>query len=174
LRGAPGLVVWFAGGEGRRGERAALHARAARLGVSTRVRWLGWRDDVPELLAACDLVAFLPAREEGFGLPLIEAMAAGRPLITLDRGPAAEIVIPGVTGILVAPRPPGTRAEDAAPAALALAVKNLALDAAARERLGRAARREAEQRFDLPRMARAFEEVFERTARRGGQRSFPV
>lgn len=190
LRVAPRLVVWFAGGEGRRGERVALQARAARLGVAGRVRWLGWRDDMPDLMAASDLVAFLPVREEGFGLPLIEAMAAGRPVITLDRGPAPEIVAHGRTGFLVGLRGPVADAEEATrkrrsadagletgpedAAAVAGAVARLALDGAARERVGRAARAEAEQRFDLSRMARAFEEVFERTARRGGPRPFPV
>ncbi|WP_432124416.1 glycosyltransferase [Streptomyces sp. C10-9-1] len=73
----PGAVLLLAG-DGP--ERAALRAQAARLGAAERIRLLGAREDVPELLAAADL--FVSAsREEAFGLAVVEALAAGLPVL---------------------------------------------------------------------------------------------
>src|SRR5262249_47216792 len=69
--------LWIAG-DGP--ERAALEAAAARIGIAERVRFLGRRGDVPDLLAACDVFA-LPSRQEGLGVAALEAMACGRPVV---------------------------------------------------------------------------------------------
>ena len=71
--------------------RADLEAQAQSLGVSDRVRFLGWRDDRAALLAACDVVAF-PSRYEPFGTVTVDAWAANRPLVAAkSQGPGAYI-----------------------------------------------------------------------------------
>jgi glycosyltransferase involved in cell wall biosynthesis len=84
----PGVFVWIAGAGPLESE---LKQRAERLGVSDRVRFLGWRNDRSALLAACDAVAF-PSRYEPFGTVTVEAWAAGKPLVVTDAaGPAATV-----------------------------------------------------------------------------------
>ena len=118
----PGVVVAVAG-EGE--ERVALEARARRRGVADRVRFLGHRDDVPALLAAADVFA-LPSRHEGFPLAVLEAFAAGMPVVATAVEGTLEAVADGVTGLLV---PPGD------PAALAAAVRRVLDDRVLAERL---------------------------------------
>ena len=74
----PDAVLWLAG-EGPL--RAELEALAGTLGVNERVRWLGWRTDRAALLAASTLCVF-PSRIEPFGTVMVEAWAAGVPLVT--------------------------------------------------------------------------------------------
>lgn len=83
-------------------ERGALEAQARTLGVSDRVEFLGHREDVPALLATCD-VFVLPSLFEGHPLSVLEAMAAARPVVATDSGGTREAVLHGETGFLVAP-----------------------------------------------------------------------
>jgi len=88
LEGLPGVYAWIAGTGPLEAE---LKARAVQLGISDRVRFLGWRNDRSALLAACDVVAF-PSRYEPFGTVTVEAWAAGKPLVVADaEGPAATV-----------------------------------------------------------------------------------
>ncbi|MDX2276145.1 MAG: glycosyltransferase [Hyphomonadaceae bacterium] len=88
LADLPGVYLWVAGEGPLEND---LKAQAAKLGVTDRVRWLGWRTDRGALLAACDVVAF-PSRYEPFGQVTIEAWAANKPLVTADAaGPAATV-----------------------------------------------------------------------------------
>jgi glycosyltransferase involved in cell wall biosynthesis len=103
-------------GDGSR--RAALEARARALGVADRVRFLGHRDDMPALLAASDIVV-LPSLSEGLPIALLEAMAAGTPVIASAIGGVNELVRSGENGLLVPPRDP---------AALASAIRTLTSD----------------------------------------------
>ncbi len=93
----PDLHVWIAG-EGPL--EAELKAHATRLGLDSRVRFLGWRNDRGALLAACDIVAF-PSRYEPFGTVTVDAWAAGRPLVAADAVGPAAYVKDGVNGLLV-------------------------------------------------------------------------
>lgn len=83
--------------------RAQLEAEAKRLIPEENYRFLGWRDDVPGLLAACDLFS-VPSQTEGFTLVNLEAMAQGLPVVATSIGAIAEAVVDGETGILVPPR----------------------------------------------------------------------
>lgn len=93
-----GIYLWIAGiGEM---ESILLHT-AKELGISEKVRFLGLRHDIPELMSACDIFC-LSSAYEGFGLVVAEAMACERLVVATDCGGVKEVV--GENGILVAPR----------------------------------------------------------------------
>lgn|GEM_PF-134557 len=115
-------------------ERAALARRIADRDLGGRVVLTGFRRDVPELLAAADVFA-LPSREDAYPTVLLEAAAAGVPVVAAETGGVAEIVTAGETGILVPP-------ED--PEALASALVELVAAPGERRRLGEAACRRAQ------------------------------
>ncbi len=93
----PRCVAWLAGDGPLEGE---LKAMATRLGVADRVRFLGWRTDRGALLRAAD-ICVLPSRWEPFGTVMLEAWAAGTPLVAAaSQGPAAFIA-DGANGLLV-------------------------------------------------------------------------
>lgn len=90
--------------------RTDLEAQAERLGLKERVRFLGHREDVPALMAAMDLFV-LSSLNEGFGRVLVEAMAAGLPIVATIVGGVAEVVGHGETGLLVPSGEPTAMAE---------------------------------------------------------------
>jgi glycosyltransferase involved in cell wall biosynthesis len=95
----PGVDFALAGEGPRRGP---LEALAAELGIADRVHFLGYRSDIPELLAACDIFA-LPSLYEGSSLAVLEAMAARRPVVSSAIGGTDELIEDGADGLLVAP-----------------------------------------------------------------------
>jgi glycosyltransferase involved in cell wall biosynthesis len=107
------------------------------LELGDAVRFLGERDEVPEILRAGD-VALLPSWDEPFGRAVVEAMAIGLPVVTTSVGGPAEIVRDGVDGLLVAPRQPD---------ALAAAILWLLDNPGRRKALGAAAREAMIKRF---------------------------
>ncbi len=119
--------------------RSELEAETRRLGIADRVVFLGQRRDVPVVLAALDLFV-QPSLYEGFGISLLEAMAAGLPIVASRVGGIPEVVQDGATGLLVPPRDP---------AALASAVIRLLRDREEAGRLGAAAARRARERYSL-------------------------
>ena len=139
-------------GEGPLEERLA--ALANRLGVAERVRFLGNRTDIPEILAASDIFV-LASNWEGNPLTVMEAMSAGLPVICTAVGGVPELVTHGVTGCLV---PSGDIN------ALAGVMAELAGDPTRRVTLGAAAAREAPQRFNVSRMAAAYAALYEQLA----------
>ena len=134
----------------RRGQPPTeLEALVAGQGVR-ELRLLGMRRDVPELVGQLDLFAFATTPDEGLGIALIEAMAAGVQVVASDVGACREVLDDGALGLLV---PPGD------PVALADAieqVRNQPEAAAARAQRGR---RKAFETFDAERMAAAYAEV---------------
>jgi glycosyltransferase involved in cell wall biosynthesis len=114
-------------GEG--GERRRLEAAIARLDLGDRVHLLGAVVNVADVLAAID-VFVLPSRVEGLPLALLEAMAAGKPVVATAVGGVPEVIEPGVNGLLVPPD------DDAA---LAGAIATLARSPDLRARYGGAA-----------------------------------
>lgn len=131
-------------------EREPLEALARRLGLADRVRFLGRREDVPELLAACDLFV-LPSLYEGSSLAVLEAMAAGIPIVSSAIGGTDELIEDGRSGLLV---PPG----DAE--ALAAALRRALGEQELREEMAARARERVESGLRRERMAGRVEEVY--------------
>jgi glycosyltransferase involved in cell wall biosynthesis len=133
-------------------EQPRVEAELRAHGLGDRVELLGERRDVPDLLAAAD-VFVLASRSEGAPLSVLEAMAAGLPVVASAVGGVPELVAAGETGLLV---PPGD------PAALAAALARLLDDATLRRRMGAAGRSRARDRFDLPALRAAHLELYAR------------
>ena len=129
LSKTPDWVCWIAGGPQRPHEEeylAELRRAAARTGIADRVRFLGQRSDVPELLAAADVHCQPNTEPEPFGIAFVEALYAGVPVVATALGGALEIV-DGHCGVLVPPHDS---------AALQAALRRLIADPAERARLG--------------------------------------
>jgi glycosyltransferase involved in cell wall biosynthesis len=155
----PGVRFVVAGGpiyetEGHEGYAEALRRRTVDLGLAGRVLFLGARDDVPEILAATDVLVHCPTAPEPFGRVVAEAMAVGRPVVASNAGGIPEIVEHDVTGLLV---PPGDVR------GFADAVQRLLAHTALRHSLGAAARHRAEQLFAVgphaERVLQAYREI---------------
>ncbi|HMD35949.1 MAG TPA: glycosyltransferase, partial [Vicinamibacterales bacterium] len=131
-------------------ERDALVARAESRGVLEAFSFLGHRDDVPALLAAADIFV-LPSRSEAFPNAVLEAMAAGLPIVASSVGGILELVDDGRTGLLA---PAGD------PRALADRITTLMADAAFAASLGAAARAEAASRYSFDRMVASFDALY--------------
>lgn len=89
----------------------SLHQQVAKLGLEERVRFLGFRSDVVQLMSACDVVAHTSTAPEPFGRVVVEAMLCGRPVIAAKAGGVVELVEHGRTGWLVAAGEPTLLAE---------------------------------------------------------------
>src|SRR5271156_974332 len=133
------VTLWIAG-DGP--VRPRLERLATRLGIIGRVRFLGWREGVPRLLAAADLLV-CPSLHEPLGNVVIEAWSAGLPVVaTASDGPAG-LIEDEVSGLLVPlPDQPG-----GGPRALARAIERLCRDHLLRARLGQTGRRVYEAEF---------------------------
>ena len=88
-----------------------LHKQVAELGLENRVKFLGFRSDVPQLMAICDLVAHTSTAPEPFGRVIVEAMLCGKPIVAAQSGGAIELIEPGINGFLVPPGQPHQLAE---------------------------------------------------------------
>jgi glycosyltransferase involved in cell wall biosynthesis len=124
---------------------------ARNLGILERFRFPGIRSDIPDFLRAADLFVH-PSHQEGFSNAILEAMAAGLPVVACDVGGNPEAVVDGVTGRLV---PLGN------PTALAVAMAEILADPGKGRSMGEAGRRRATEQFSLGRMVREIEEMYE-------------
>jgi len=131
--------------------RDELERRTAHLGLSDSVTFTGFRDDVPRLLAAFDVFAF-PTHYEGFSGALLEAMAAGLPIVATPVGGNTEMIVDGETGLL-------TPSHD--PAALETRLRTLLDDLERARALGQRAQRVAAHQFSLTAMTDRFERLYE-------------
>ncbi|MEX2195553.1 MAG: glycosyltransferase family 4 protein [Thermoleophilaceae bacterium] len=158
--GAVGLIAGdaFPGNEQMERELAEL---GARLGLGDRLRLLGFRDDVENVLGAADAVAVPSTRPDPLPNSALEAAAAGLCVVAAAHGGLTEIVRDGETGLLT---PPGDHV------ALAAALARLAADAALARRLGEAAAADARERFALPRMLDEVQAVYEHVLARARPR----
>lgn len=155
MRQVPGARALLAGGESS-ARREALEALARAEGVADQVVFLGEQDEqLPALYHACDLFV-LPSieRSEAFAIVQLEAMAAGRPVVSCDVGTGVAWVNQHeLTGLVVPPRDP---------AALAQAINALLADPARRRDMGAAGRQRVEQHFTQARMLASIEAVYAR------------
>lgn len=140
-------------GDASHGEDAygrAVRDRATELGLAPHITFTGFREDIPRMLAAMDILAF-PSYAESFGTTLLEAMAMGVPPVASDSGGVPDIIDGGRTGILVPPK-------DAA--ALADGLETLLADAGLRARLAGAGRADVEARFSFERYIDRLEAIY--------------
>jgi glycosyltransferase involved in cell wall biosynthesis len=142
----PQHCVLLVAGDGP--DRPALEALHRELDLGDRVRLLGNRTDVPRLLAAAD-VATLASDWEGLPVFVLEAMAAGRPVVATEVDGLTEVLRDG-GGLLV---PPGS------PDALAVALERLLTDPATRGAAADAARRTIADEHDPLRMTRRYDQL---------------
>ena len=140
IREALPRVEFLVVGDGER--RQELETLVQRRGLSRAVRFLGWRRDMLNVYADLDVVA-LTSRNEGSPVALIEALAAGRPVVATAVGGVPEVVINGDTGMTV---------PVADSRALADAVLTLLAERPLAERLGAAGRRHVYPRYDSSRL----------------------
>ncbi len=134
-------------------ERRGLQKLAERLAAGC-VRFLGCRSDVAELLADADVLV-QPSLTEGLPTAVMEAMAAGIPVVATEVGGNGELVRDGETGRLV---------PAASPEALAEALRALAVSPVLRARMGQAGRERIQSHFPLRKMIAGFESFCERYA----------
>ena len=130
---------------------------AARSGGDRAVRFLGFVDDVPALMAKLDLVVSPSTQPEGFGQSIVEAMLAGKAVIASAAGGPTELIEDGVTGRLV---PPGDVV------ALSRAISELLEDPVEAAAMGRRARVRASKLYDIRETTRLVEAVYERVLSR--------
>jgi glycosyltransferase involved in cell wall biosynthesis len=138
-------------------DRSTLESELRQLGLEDRVRLIGERHDVPDLLAAAD-VFVLSSVSEGLPVSVLEAMAAELPVVASHVGGLPELVLDGETGLLVEPR---------AADQLAAALGRLVADGDLGRRLGAAGRAYVESHFDPESFARGHVDLYaEELARR--------
>ncbi len=137
MRDVPEAELWVVGDRLATDRGQDIGSLLAASGLGDRLRLLGYRDDIPAVLAASDIFA-LPSHFEGLPMSVIEAMLTGLPVVATDvRGPR-EQVLPDITGLLVQPmqvRP------------LAEAIARLAADPQLRVRMGAAGLARALDRY---------------------------
>jgi glycosyltransferase involved in cell wall biosynthesis len=142
IRALPSIdgAVLLVLGEGP--ERGRLEGLAAELGVTDRVLMPGRVGDIADLYRRCDVLVH-PARWEGFGLAMLEAMLAARPVVAAWAGSAPELVANGMTGLLVPPDDHVTLARD---------VSRLLANPSAARMYGTLGLNQARSRFSVARM----------------------
>ncbi len=127
-----------------------LKALSESYGVSDRVFFMGYREDIPSILKEIDILV-VTSFTEGFSRAILEAMAAGKPVIATDVGGNREAVVDGVTGYIV---PPGDSD------ALVSRIRDLIKDPEKRERMGRAGRDRVEQEFTMEKNVKKVERLY--------------
>jgi glycosyltransferase involved in cell wall biosynthesis len=132
---------------------AELHDRIDRHGLTGHVEWMGFERDPDRMYAGLDVLAVPSRVEETFGMTLAEAGARGLPAVAARVGGIPEVVVDGVTGLLVPPEAPG---------ALADALEGLLADPARRDEMGGAARERVEAYFLTEHMVDRFEAAVQR------------
>jgi len=149
----PDLAVLVAGGPDPKepDEEGRLEAVVRDLDVGGSVRFLGRRDDVPDLVAAMD-IGVLSSDYEGCPLSVMEYMEAGKPVVATAVGGLADIVDDGTTGLLVPPQDPQ---------AFAAAVATILRDGPRARAMGEAGRARRRDRFDIERTIRQVEDLYE-------------
>ena len=134
-------------------EKARIAGAARAMGIADRVLAIGFRMDMPQVLAAADAVADLSYAGTGITGTIREAMAMGRPVVASAVGGNPELVEPGISGLLVSPRDPGASAD---------ALARVLSDPAAARRMGDAARERVRKGFSVERRLDRIETLYRR------------
>lgn len=138
--------------------RARLQRQVNELGLTSRVHFLGLRTDIPDVLGASDIFT-LSSDWEGNPLSVIEAMAAGLPIVSTAVGGVPELLQDGKEGFIVQPG----HAEQ-----LSEAMMTLLNNASLRRAMGTAASARAKEKFDVSAMVRAYEELYSEVSNPSG------
>ena len=136
--------------------RPELEALARSLGVDGHVILTGWVTHAAQVALPHFDIFFQPSLWEAMSMVVLEAMAAGKPLVVTRVGENSQIIEDGVDGLLVNPKDVD---------GMAAALERLITDASLRQRLSDAARRKVEQRFSVSHMATSYEDVYLATVR---------
>ena len=139
--------------------RASLEDLSLRLGMRDRVVFLGFRTDIPRLLAASDVLV-LPTLREAFGLALLEGMAADRPVVSTRVGGPEEIIVDEESGLLVTPGDP---------VALGVALRRILDDPGLAARLASGGRARIEAQFTFHAVAAETACIYEEIICRSGR-----
>ncbi|MDX6325001.1 MAG: hypothetical protein QOK15_1355 [Nocardioidaceae bacterium] len=148
LRHTQASAVWIGGGPLLEEARTSV----ARLGLSVRVRFLGERSDVADLLPGLDVFA-MSSRYEGLPCAVVEAMRCGLPVVATAVNSVPDLVVPGVSGLLV---PPGR------PSALAEAIDSMLDDPDSALEMARRGQQLAGSDFDATRLSAVLDRVYSR------------
>jgi glycosyltransferase involved in cell wall biosynthesis len=131
--------------------RPRIERLAEQLGISDRVKFVGWRDDVHEILASANIYV-LASNWEGLPICLLEAMRAGLPIVTSDVGGVREVIVDGETGFLV---------DRGDVAMLRDRLQRLLSDPELRNKMGKAGRKRYLEHFTVERMLDQTLQVYE-------------
>jgi glycosyltransferase involved in cell wall biosynthesis len=149
--------IWIGGGP----DLERMRELAERRGVAGRMRWLGHRDDVADLLPAFD-VFVMPSRYEGLPCALVEAIGAGIPVVASAVNAVPEMISPGQTGLLVVPQQPQQVAD---------AVRYVLDHPEQARRMTQAARERLDARFTAEHLGEVLDETYRGPSRRSVARS---
>jgi glycosyltransferase involved in cell wall biosynthesis len=131
--------------------RADLEAKRKLLGLEDTVVLTGWVANAAEVALPAFDIFFQPSLWEAMSMVILEAMAAGKPVVATSVGENSRVIEDGIDGLLVQPRDIG---------GMAAAIGRLINEATLRVKLGEAARQKAEQRFTVEHMTKAYEAIY--------------
>jgi glycosyltransferase involved in cell wall biosynthesis len=140
--------------------RSDLEARVCKLGMTRQFFFMGERKDVAQIYRSFDIYV-LPSLQEGMPMALLEAMAAGLPVVATKVGGVPDLVRDPSLATLVEPGDPS---------ALAAGIRDLLTDPSRRERMGLNARRRVEEDFSTAAMAQRYVELYQEALRRRSSR----
>ncbi len=154
IRSIPNIKIWIVGDAPAKKEsyKEEVQVLVKRLGLSDYVEFLGNRKDIPQLLAQADCLVLSTVTEEAFGRVILEAQAAGVPVVATKVGGVVEIIDDGKTGLLVLPKDTDE---------MARAVVRILKDKKFAQSLVQAARKKLENKFTLEHMAEKTLKVYE-------------
>lgn len=157
-RKIPNLKVLIIGGvaKGKEKYKEELKLLIRRLGLTEVVSFLGPKDDIPKILSELNLLVLSPLQQEAFGRAIIEAQAAGVPVIATTVGGIVDIVKDKITGLLCSPEDPKDLADK---------IIKLAKDKDLQLKLSRYGRKSVEENFTLEKMASSTLRLYEETLR---------